>query len=528
MDDFTWWRDGVIYQIYPRSFADSNNDGIGDLPGITAHLDYLADLGVNAIWLSPFYPTPDKDFGYDISNYRDVDPRFGTLNDFDKLVKAAHKLNIRVVLDLVLNHTSDQHPWFLESRASKDNSKADWYIWKDSIPNNWRSMFGGSAWTYVRERGQYYYHMFLPEQPDVNWRNPKLRQAQLDVVKFWLERGADGFRLDVFNVYFKDDQFRNNPTKAGLRDFDRQEHVYDTDQPEMIPLLQDLRALLDSYPERYAVGETFISTPEKIKQYCGSDRLHAAFNFEFTNSPFQAAQLLGHIQAWEQVEREHGIWPTYVLSNHDTPRPATRHGQGEEDARVKVMMALLLTQRGTPFLYYGEELGMRDITLNRGQIMDPPGKKYWPFYKGRDGCRSPMQWSDEAYAGFSTIKPWLPVHPNYHQRNAAAQHEDAKSMLNFTRELIHLRKEYSALRRGEFVVLGNQPQDHIAFLRRQPGQTILVALNFKNHPTRVTLPQTIIRRPWKVLLSTHRTEAPDVARDGLELDPYEVCLLMNS
>ncbi len=528
MYNFTWWRDGVIYQIYPRSFADGNQDGIGDLPGIINHLDYIADLGVSAIWLSPFYPTPDKDFGYDISNYRDVDPRFGTLEDFDRLVKAAHNLNIRIIVDLVLNHTSDQHPWFLESRSSRDNPRADWYIWKDTIPNNWQAVFGGPAWTYVPERKQYYYHMFLPEQPDVNWRNPQVRQAQLDVVRFWLERGVDGFRLDVFNVYFKDDQFRNNPSQFGLRPFDRQQHIYDADRPEMIPLLQELRALLDSYPDRYAVGETFGSTPEKIMQYSGEDRLHAAFNFEFTKSPFKPEHLLGHILDWVKLEHEHGIWPNYVLSNHDVPRPATLHARGEDDARVKVMMALLLTQRGTPFLYYGEELGMRDISLSRGQIVDPPGRKYWPFYKGRDGCRSPMQWSDEMHAGFSTIKPWLPVHPNHRKRNAVAQHEDPKSMLNFTRELIYLRKEYAALRRGEFVPLGTGSKDQISFLRRLPGETILVGLNFRNHPVHISLPQTIIRRPWKLLLSTHRSAAPDIARDGLELYPYEVCLLQNS
>lgn len=525
MDNFVWWRDGIIYQIYPRSFADSNADGLGDLPGIIQHLDYLSDLGIDAIWLSPFYPTPDKDFGYDITDHTNVDPRFGTLTDFDHLLAEAHRRNIRVILDLVLNHTSDQHPWFQESRSSRDNPKADWYLWQGTIPNNWQSVFGGRAWTYVPERNQYYYHMFLAEQPDVNWRNPDVRQAQLDVVRFWLERGVDGFRLDVFNAYFKDQQLRDNPPQWGLRAFDRQQHLYDCDQPEMLPLLEELRSILDSYPERYAVGETFLSTAEKISHYCGPHRLHAAFHFDFLRSPFHPARLLKAIQEWENLYLKHGIWPNYVLSNHDVPRTATRYAKGERDERTKVMMALLLTLRGTPFLYYGEELGMRDISLKRKEILDPPGKKYWPFYKGRDGCRAPMQWDDSPYAGFSTVKPWLPPHPDYSTRNVAAQLADSRSMLNFTRTLIRLRREHEALRRGEFVALTIQPQDSLAYLRRLPGQSILVALNFSPRPARIPLPQTVLRRTWTLLLSTHRDTAPNIATEGLLLAPYEVCLL---
>lgn len=264
MTDYIWWRDGVIYQIYPRSFADTTGNGLGDLRGITSHLNYLADLGIDAIWLSPFYPTPDADFGYDISDHTAVDERFGTLDDFDELVTEAHRRGIRIVLDLVLNHTSDQHPWFQTSRANRDNPKTDWYIWHDTKPNNWQSVFGGKAWTYVPERDQYYYHMFLQEQPDVNWRNPDVYQAQMDVVRFWLERRVDGFRLDVFNVYFKDEQLRENPRKMGRRAFERQHHIYDGDQPELIPLLEELRTLLNEYPERYAVGETFFATSQKI------------------------------------------------------------------------------------------------------------------------------------------------------------------------------------------------------------------------------------------------------------------------
>jgi alpha-glucosidase len=527
MTEFLWWRDGIIYQIYPRSFADSNHDGLGDLPGITGKLDYLADLGVDALWLSPIYPSPDKDFGYDVSDYVDVDPRFGSLADFDLLLSEAHRRGIRIVLDLVLNHTSDQHAWFLESRSSRDNPKADWYIWSPPLalpPNNWQSIFGGPAWTYIPERNQYYYHMFVPGQPDVNWRNPEVRAAMLDVVRFWLARGVDGFRLDVFNMYFKDDQFRENPRKLGIRPFDRQQHIFDCDQPEMVPLLQELRGILDSYPERYAVGEPFISAVEKIIAYSGNDKLHATFNFEFTWSKFDPAQYVKHILGWEDLYAKHGIWPNYVLGNHDVPRMATRHTQGESNARLKVLLSMLLTIRGTPYLYYGEEIGMRDISLKREEILDPPGKRFWPFYKGRDGCRSPMQWDDSAFAGFSSAKPWLPVHPNYHVRNAKSQQADSGSMLNFTRNIIKLRREKPALHRGDFTLLTLQPKDTLAYLRQTAEQTILVALNFKER--RVSF-REIPQGKWNVLFSTARNVMSAVAlpTGHLQLAPYEVLIL---
>jgi alpha-glucosidase len=474
-DPYLWWRDGVIYQIYPRSFADTNADGLGDLPGITARLDYLAHLGVDAIWLSPFYPTPDIDFGYDVSDHCDVDPRFGTLADFDDLVREAHSRNIRIVLDLVLNHTSDQHPWFLESRASRDNPKRDWYMWQPR-PNNWQSAFGGKGWQYDKQTGEYYFHMFVTEQPDVNWRNPQVRQAQLDVVRFWLGRGADGFRLDVFNAYFKDEQLRNNPSKFGLRAFDRQKHIHDIDQPEMMPLLNELRQILDASPEKYAVGETFLATPERTVSYCGPDKLHAAFNFDFTLRPYNPAAFREAIQKWDGFTGQE-VWPNYVLSNHDQPRAATRYARGEDDTRASVVMALLLTLRGTPFLYYGEEIGMRDISLARHEILDPPGKRYWPFYKGRDGCRAPMQWDASPNAGFSPSKPWLKVHPNYIQRNVKAQQADPDSLFNFTRSLIALRRQHPALRGGKLDFL-DAPKAVLAYTRTSPEETLTVVLDF--------------------------------------------------
>jgi len=532
MDDFLWWRDGIIYQIYPRSFADSNEDGLGDLPGIINKLDYLADLGVDALWLSPIYPSPDKDFGYDVSDYIDIDPRFGTLADFDLLLSEAHRRNIRIILDLVLNHTSNQHSWFLESRSSRDNSKADWYIWRE-VPNNWQSIFGGPAWTYVPERDQYYYHMFVPEQPDVNWRNPEVRQAILDVVRFWLDRDVDGFRLDVFNMYFKDELLRNNPVKLdlrafnprqhglGLRGFDRQQHIHDCDRPEMISLLGEMRGILDSYSQRYAVGETFLSAKEKIIEYCGMHKLHAAFNFDFTWSKFDPAQYAKHIFDWENLYAEHGIWPNYVLGNHDVPRMATRHTKNEDDACLKVLMSMLLTLRGTPFLYFGEEIGMRDISLKRSEILDPPGKKYWPFYKGRDGCRSPMQWDGSAYAGFSTEKPWLPAHPNYRARNVDIQQTDPDSMLNFTRGMIKLRRENVALQRGDLTLITEEPKDALAYLRQTSDQNVLVALNFKD---RTTTLENIPMGNWDLLHSTAR-DTISVDKQRLQLAPYEVLLL---
>jgi alpha-glucosidase len=506
-DNFLWWRDGVIYQIYPRSFADSNGDGLGDLPGITARLDHLFHLGVDAIWLSPIYPSPDKDFGYDVSDYVDIDPRLGTLADFDALVAEAHRRGIRVVLDLVLNHTSDQHPWFVESRSSRDNPKRDWYIWRDK-PNNWQSIFGGSGWEWDANTGQYYFHMFVKEQPDVNWRNPQVRQAMLDVFRFWLERGVDGFRLDVFNAYFKDTQFRDNPPKFGLRGFDRQRHLYDIDQPEMVPLLAEIRALLDSYAERYAVGETFIASPATAASYCGQNKLHAAFNFDFTLRPFSAGQFRQAIEAWKKVTGQ-DAWPNYVLGNHDQPRPATRYARGEDDSRLKVIMGLLLTLRGTPFIYYGDEIGMRDISLARHEILDPPGKYYWPFFKGRDGCRSPMQWDATPQAGFTSGKPWLKVHPNHTHRNVASQAAASNSLFNFTRELIALRRQQPALRQGELTFL-DAPKGVLAYARRLDSQTLTVYLNFsdREHP--------ILGAP--ALFSSH-------AHQPGKLQPYECVIL---
>jgi alpha-glucosidase len=529
MNDFLWWKDGVIYQIYPRSFADNNGDGLGDLSGIISHLDYLVDLGIDAIWLSPIYPSPDMDFGYDVSDYCSVDPRFGNLADFDRLVAQAHLRGIHVILDMVMNHTSDQHGWFKQSRSSRANPKRDWYIWQDH-PNNWQASFGGKAWEKDTLTGQYYLHLFTKEQPDVNWRNPEVRSALLDVFRFWLERGVDGFRLDVFNAYFKHPAFPDNPPKLGLRGFDRQSHIYDMDQPEMMSLLKELRTLLDSYHERYAVGETYLVTPQKTVSYCGSDKLHAAFSFDFTTItselavalkiyPWNPAWILKKIRSRERVFSAAGVWPTNVMSNHDLPRAASRYARGENDAQARIAMALLLTLRGTPFIYYGEEIGMRDIHLNSSEILDPSGRTYWPIYKGRDGCRSPMQWNDRPFAGFSSVNPWLPVNPDYIIRNVVTQQADPESLINFTKSLLHLRKEYPALRHGDFVPLESGPGT-LAFLRSTPEQTMLVALNFKGRLAKFAPPQG----KWELLFSSHADSNGAVA----SLEPYEVKLLISN
>ncbi len=481
--DYLWWRDGIIYQIYPRSFADCNNDGIGDLPGIINKLDYLQALGVDAIWLSPIYPSPDVDFGYDVADYTAIDPKFGTIADFDKLLEEAHSRDIRMILDLVLNHTSDQHPWFIESKKSKNNPYHNWYLWHDpkpngGPPNNWQAIFGGPGWEYDPNLDQYYYHMFYKEQPDLNWRNPEVRQAMLDVFNFWLDKGVDGFRLDVFNMYFKDKALRDNPRKFGLRGFDRQKHIYDNSQPEMFPLLREIRRILDQYPGSYAVGETFLADPQQTAGYCGDDKLHAAFNFDFANNRWHPKRFLDSSTDWYQALSE-DAWPNNFLSNHDRPRAATRYCIAEDDRRAKVAIAMLLTLKGTPFIYYGEEIGLRDIPIRKkSDVKDPIGKTFWPFHKGRDGCRAPMQWNSAKNAGFSQQDPWLPVNADFPQRNVVQQKSNPESLLNFVKKLIQIRRAEPALQRGDFTPLIDDPRYLLVFQRDHLDDQVLVILNF--------------------------------------------------
>jgi len=526
-----WWQNGIIYQIYPRSFMDTTANGIGDLNGITNKLDYLADLGIDAIWLSPIFPSPDVDFGYDVADYVAIDPRFGTMADFNHLLKESHKRNIHVILDLVLNHTSDQHPWFKESRKSRDNPYHDWYIWKDPSPrggppNNWLSIFGGSGWEFDAQLGQYYYHMFCKGQPDLNWRHPEVREALLNVFKFWLERGVDGFRLDVFNMYFKHSELPDNPKKLiGLRPFDRQVHKYEVSQPEMYPLLNEIRKLLDSYGSTFVVGETFLSSPEHTASYCGQDKLHAAFNFELAKSPWKVKRFTRAIKNWEKA-LEGRAWPNYFLNNHDMTRSSSRYCQDEDDARAKVCAAMLLTLRGTPFMYYGEEIGMRDISLKHSQILDPVGKRYWPFNKGRDGCRAPMQWDDSVNAGFSSTAPWLPVHPDYILRNVSKQKSEPSSLLNFYKQLIHLRKEHPALNQGNLSVLDPQNKSILSYLRQTPGESILILLNFKQKQITYQFPKQIANQNWRVLFSEKRQAKELCQEQSILILSYETLLLV--
>lgn len=513
-NDFLWWRDGVIYQIYPRSYLDTTGDGIGDLPGIISKLDYIAELGVDAIWLSPIYPSPDVDFGYDVADYRAIDPKFGTMADFDRLLKEAHSRDLRIIMDLVLNHTSDQHQWFVEARKSKDNPYHDYYLWQDpkpngKEPNNWAAIFGGSAWEYDEQVGQYYMHLFYKEQVDVNWRNPKLYQEMMDIFRYWCDKGVDGFRLDVFNLFYKHADFPDNPPKFPpsppfFRPWDQQKHIYDYDQPEMMPALRDIRSILDSYPERYAVGETFAEEPEKAAMYAQPGHLHAAFNFEFTHCSWLARPFQSAIERYEDLMGE-GQWPCYVLGNHDIARPATRYGKNdEEDGRLKVAATLLLTMRGTPFIYYGDEIGQRDITIHKKEdVLDPIGKSFWPFFKGRDGCRAPMQWNQGVNAGFTTGNPWLPVHEDYSSRNVELQADDPQSLLSFYRNLLRLRKEHPALHRGEIKMLIEKPQFIIAYERFTNDETFLVLLNFSRFERSLEISEIGPSEVWLPLLSTH-------------------------
>jgi len=538
--DNLWWRDGVIYQIYPRSFADSNGDSIGDLNGIRNKLDYLAELGVDALWLSPIFASPDVDFGYDISDYYRIDPKFGTMEDFEALVREAHQKEMRIILDMVMNHTSDQHAWFKEACSSRDNPYHDWYLWQESAPNgkapnNWQSMTGGSGWEYVPELNQYYFHMYYKQQPDLNWHNPKVHKAMLKAFCYWLDKGVDGYRMDLVNLFFKDNQLRNNPPKFGLRAFDRQKHIFDTDQLEILPLLRELRQIMDEKPGRYLVGEPFIAitpldflysgTAAIAAPYCRDDLLHAIFCFDFLHSFWDAKRFRKSILDWENSLKGKG-WPTHVLANYDNPRIATRYTRDENDARLKAAALMLLSLRGTPFIYYGDKIGMRDIHLKRSQIKDPVGKLYWPIFKGRDGCRAPMQWSPDSNAGFSSgATPWLPVHPDYPTRNVTRQNQTTHSLLNFYKNLIHLRKQFPVLVRGEFAMLGNLPASILAYQRTSSQQTALVLINFSHQRNQFHLEEFAISQR-ELLISTHRTKLENLQNQSFTLEGDEALILL--
>lgn len=483
-----WWKGAVIYQIYPRSFFDSNDDGIGDLAGITSKLDYVADLGVDGIWLSPFFTSPMADFGYDVADYYDVDPIFGSLADLDGLLSRAHNLGLKVIIDQVYSHTSDRHIWFQESRRSRDSAKAGWYVWADAKadgtpPNNWLSFFGGPAWSWDTQRRQYYLHNFLAEQPDLNFHNPDVQSAILDVAKFWLDRGIDGFRLDVANYYFHDKRLRDNPTSGSidnLRPYQFQHHAYNRSQSENIAFLGQLRTVMDSYDDRMTVAE--IASAEHIKRSIeyteGGDRLHTAYNFKFLESNELSPDLIrSAFSEW----RSHDAWPSWSFSNHDVKRVITRwNGRDGSPEMSKLLIALLVSLRGTAFLYQGEELGLPQADVPFEKLQDPEAIRFWPDNLGRDGCRTPMPWhARRPHAGFSTVEPWLPVDPRHGEHAVDIQETDADSPLNFTRGFLDFRKKHPALRSGE-IVFRDAPGGLLVFERRSEDRRLLCGFNLSD------------------------------------------------
>lgn len=486
---YSWWKHEIIYQVYPRSFQDSNGDGVGDLRGVISRLDYLASLGIGTIWITPIYPSPMCDFGYDISNYEGIHPLFGTMKDFDELLEQVHLRGMRLLLDLVPNHTSDQHPWFIESRSSRDNPKRDWYLWHDggpkeqpssppSPPNNWRAAFGGSAWEWDEKTRQYYYHAFLKEQPDLNWRNPEVQTAMFDMMRFWLKKGVDGFRIDVLWHLIKDEQFRDNPINPDYQPYmatcDELLAVYSTDQFEVHDIVKKMRAVLDEFGDRIMIGEIYLPI-SKLVTYYGRDNngVQLPFNFQLITLPWSSQKISAAILEYEAALPPGG-WPNWVLGNHDQPRIASRVGLHQ----ARVAAVLLLTLRGTPTIYYGDEIGMRDVPIPREEVQDPQGLNMPDKNLSRDPARTPMQWSDEnQYAGFSKEKPWLRVDRGFKTRNVKAEEYDPDSMLSLYRKLIRLRNNEPSLRLGEYHPLY---ADHqlISYIRKvEDSDAFMIVLN---------------------------------------------------
>lgn len=549
-----WWETGVIYQIYPLTFADGNGDGTGDLRGIIERLDYLNDgdsksqsaLGIDAIWLSPVNKSPMVDNGYDVADYYDICPTFGNLADFDELLTKAHDRGIKIILDLVINHTSNEHAWFLESRSRADHPKADWYLWRSPAagqawPNNWQSYFGGTGWTYCEQRGQFYFHTFNENQPDLNWQNPDVRAAVYDVVRFWLDRGVDGFRLDASSAYSKDPDFRDNPLKYGASDRDdyhNYHHLYDKNLPANHQIIREIRQIIEEYDERVLIGETFIDNRlyESVIFYgVHNDELHLPFTFEFPFSPWYPGYLQREIARKEKLTPP-DAWPCYFLDNHDIPRHLSRWVECSlcvnPRAIAKAAATLLLTVRGTPLLYYGQELGMVDNNdIPEDQLQDRAVVKsdIEETPPSRDGARTPMQWDDSPQAGFSfgqTVDPWLPVHANYPEVNVQRELQDPDSILNFYRRLLQIRKHCPALQLGRWRSLIHYPHEHLAYLRETDTEAILVAINFTfEQPFVIDVP--LDRAAWTVLLSTdHETgKAIDLPQT---LQAFEITLLQKT
>ncbi|PKQ36832.1 MAG: glucohydrolase [Actinobacteria bacterium HGW-Actinobacteria-1] len=533
MPEAPWWKRGVVYQIAVSSFADANGDGRGDLRGIIERLDYLNDgtdasLGIDAIWLTPIYTSPLSDFGYDVSDYRSIDPRFGTMEDFDELVSECHRRGIRVVMDLVLNHTSIHHPWFVESRSSRDNPRRDWYIWRDGRspgkpPNSWVAVVEGSAWEYDSATGQYYYHAFLPFQPDLNWRNPEVREEMFGVTRFWLAKGVDGFRLDLVNCLYEDEELRNNPPRLGPRPYLAQKHIHDLSQPENLEVAAELRRLVEDFGDCVLMGEVLTLTPDVCIDYLGdgTDRLHLSFYMEFVRTKWNAEAFRRSVR-WLEEHVPPGGWPCYYLNNHDLKRSFTRLGGRYPRERAKVAAAMLLTLRGTPILYYGEEIGMPSSRVPRGLLDDPVGLKFWPLRVGRDGSRTPMHWSASENAGFSAWESWLPVDSSYRTRNVEHESGRPDSILNWYRQLLGARKVHPALHSGDYHEIDGVPKGVFAYTRQAGSEQVAVYLNFTARALECPPPPE--SRAWRVLLSTHGTEeAQDLSR--IRLAANEALLL---
>ncbi|MBK9797442.1 MAG: alpha-glucosidase [Holophagaceae bacterium] len=503
-----WWRGAAIYQIYPRSFQDTNGDGVGDLPGITAHLPYVAELGVDAIWISPFFTSPMKDFGYDVANYRDVDPTFGTLADFDALVAEAHRLGLKVLIDQVLSHSSDQHAWFKESRTSRINPKADWYVWAEARPdgtppNNWQSVFGGSAWSWEPRRRQYYLHNFLESQPDLNFHHEPVQAQLLEEVRFWMERGVDGFRFDACNFHFHDKKLRNNPVArpgkvelTSVREgnpYGCQIHRYDKSRPENLAFLKRLRTLMNEFGAM-SVGEIGDegALATMAEYTADGDKLHMAYGFSLFTEEFSAGRIRSVVEEYERRIRKGGGWGCWSLSNHDNVRVVTRWGRGGDDpALAKLLLAVLGSLRGSFCIYQGEELGLPEGEVPFDRLIDPYGIAFWPDYKGRDGCRTPMPWtSQQPRGGFSQVEPWLPMSPGHLDRSVTRQASEADSVLHFYQRFLSWRKGSLALRRGS-IHFHRAPEPILALDREEGGDRVLAAFNLGSAPVQYRLPASV-------------------------------------
>ncbi len=527
-----WWQHAVFYEIYPRSFADSNDDGIGDLKGITSKMDYLKDLGVDAIWMTPCYPSPQVDFGYDVSDYENIDPMYGTLKDFDRLEGDGQKRGIQIIMDFVMNHSSDQHQWFIDSRSSRTSAHRNWYVWHDGKgpgqpPNNWQSTFGHSAWTLDPKTNQYYYHYFYPEQPDLNWRNPAVEKAMFDVTRWWYDRGVAGFRLDAVDTLFEDPDLRDNPILPGKNKFGdpNMEDKYNVKLPEVHEVLRDLRKVADQH-NAVLIGETWTKDVSELKQYYGehSNELQMPMDFLFTTvNKVSAPEFRRQIAAVDSA----GGWPVYVLSNHDIVRSYNRYGDGQHnDAIAKLMAGLYLSLRGTPIMYYGEEIGMENNDPKRKEdVKDPIGKIGWPQEKGRDGERTPMQWTSDANAGFTQGTPWLPVPPSYKTHNVASEQQDSNSILQFYRHLLALRHQNRALLDGDYVPLNENDPEVLSYLRRYKDQSVLVVLNMSSQSRTIDLDlasKGINSKKAQTLLTTMGNEGKERSLSQMSLEPFSV------